>query len=145
MAAHGNVLDGQFHMHRGWRIHLVPLVAGGLTFAAAQSWLLAVSTGSGTADPGWFLNGREAGLALLTTVALVSALIAAFRPGSWIAGAAAFTAGAAIALTIVLFSIGAGTIFPIVIALGTVVLAGAVFAGAGVGWLLRLAWTRRTS
>jgi hypothetical protein len=141
-------------MQRGWKVPFVPvpfvpvpfapLVVGALTFGVTQSWLLAASSGAGTADPGWFMNGREAGLAMITTIALVSALLTAVRRANWLTGAAAFTAGAAGAMTIVLFVTGPGTIFPIVMAIGTVVLAAAAFAGAGLGWLLRTAWTGRT-
>jgi hypothetical protein len=149
MAAPGSTLDRSVAMQRGWKVLLVPatlapLVAGALTFGATQSWLLAASSGSGSADPGWFLNGREAGLAVITTIALVSALLTAIRRANWLAGAAAFTAGAVGAMTIVLFVIGPGTIFPIVIAFGTVVLTVAAFVGAGLGWLLRTAWSGRT-
>jgi hypothetical protein len=149
MAAPGNTLDQSVAMQRGWKVlfvaaPVVPLVAGALAFGATQSWLLAASSGSGTPNPGWFLNGREAGLAMITTIALVSALLTAIRQANWLADAAAFTAGAVGAMTIVLFGIGPGTIFPIVIVFGTVVLAAATFVGAGLGWLLRTAWTGRT-
>ena len=132
-------------MPREWKSHVVPLVAGGLAFAVAQVWLLATSTGSGTPDPGWFLNDQQAGLSVLATVALVSALVAAFRTTRWLASGATFTAGAVVAMTIVLFAIGPGTIFPIVIAVGTVVLAAAAFLGTGLGWLLRRVWVVLTT
>jgi len=124
---------------------MVPLVVGGLTFAITQVWLLAASTGSGTSDPGWFLNGPDAGFAVMATVAIVSALIAALRPATSLEGAVAFGAGAVVAMIIVLFVTGPGTIFPIVIVVGTVVLSVATFVGSGLGWLLRTAWTRVTS
>ena len=72
-----------------------------------------------------------------------SALLSAFRRGNQALGALAFTFGAVVSLAIVLFSLGPGTIFPIVIAVGTIVLAAAAFLGAGLGWLLRWAWTGR--
>ena len=128
-------------MNHSWKVHLLPLMAGGLTFAAVQGWLLATSNGSGP-DPGWFLDEPDAGLAVLTTIALASALVAVFRLTHWLASAAAFTAGAVVAMTIVLFSIGPGTIFPIVIVFGTLVLGMASLIGAVLGWLLRTAWNR---
>ena len=142
MASGGIALDSPAGMP-GWKRQVVPAVAGAVTFGAVQSWLLAASSGSGTADPGWFLNGRDASLAVLTAMALVSTCLSAVRQGNQALGALAFTVGAVVSLTIVLFSIGPGTIFPIVIAVGAVVLAGAAFLGAGLGWLLRWAWTGR--
>ena len=126
-----------------WKRQLVPAAAGAVTFGAVQSWLLAASREAGTADPGWFLNGRDAGMALLTAVALVSALVSAVRGRNHAVGALAFTVGAVLSLVIVLFAIGPGTIFPIVIVFGAIVLTGATFLGAGLGWLLRTAWNRR--
>jgi hypothetical protein len=46
-------------------------------------------------------------------------------------------AGGIVAMVVVLFSIGTGSLFPIVIAFGSVILAGATAVGAGVGFLAR--------
>jgi len=143
MRASGSALDTDGTMHRGWKAPIVPLLAGAMTFGVTQWWLFTTSSGSGTSDPGWFLNGRDAGLAMTTAIACVSAILSAFRRAHWLAGAAAFTIGAVAALTFTLFSIGPGTIFPLVIVFGTIVVAGAALIGGGLGWLLRWAWTGR--
>jgi hypothetical protein len=143
MAAPGNALEGRLAMHRGWKAHVAPFVAGAITFAATEWWLLTASPGSGTSDPGWFLNGRESGLAVTAAIGLLAAVLATVRRSGWLSGAAACAAGAAVAMTLVLFLIGPGAIFPIVIAFGTVVLAGSALIGTGLGWLLRTAWSIR--
>jgi hypothetical protein len=83
----------------------------------------------------------NAGGALAFTAAcvLVAGVLAAGRSRSWLANGIAVAAGAAAAMAVVLFTLpgGPGTIFPIVLLSGTVVLMLSGVAGAGIGAALR--------
>jgi hypothetical protein len=59
------------------------------------------------------------------------------------AGAMALSGGATIAMVIVLFQIGPGNLFPIVIFMGGVFLGIAAFGGMGIGLVLRHVFTRK--
>jgi hypothetical protein len=94
----------------------VGFVAGLLTFAAAHEVeVLKWTAWFGSAHEPWFLNSGRA-VAFTIACLFVSSLIAGWLRLSGVM----FAAGAAIAMTVVLFlkQGGPGTIFPIVIAVG---------------------------
>jgi hypothetical protein len=115
------------------------VVVGALAFVAAHfvvraawPWL-----DSGRGESPWFLNaGRgvaiTAGL-LFLAAALRSGVAAADRRTA-VQHGLDFALGAVAAMAIVLFTIGPGTLFPIVIVIGAVVIAAAALAGALAGW-----------
>ena len=112
---------------------------GALAFLAAHllgravwPWL-----DGGRCEPAWFLNAAGG-------VALTAALL--FLAAALRTGAAAVdrrralqrgidvAIGAAGAMVAVLFAIGPGTLFPLAIAIGALVIAGSAVAGALAGW-----------
>jgi hypothetical protein len=109
-------------------------VLGGITFAAAQLPLLFAPTRSLSRSPGWFLNTGE-GVALVGIALGVTAVIVGFAGG--VRAAVAFALGAVAAMAATLFVIGPGSVFPIVLVVGTVVIGCAVAAGSLVGIGLR--------
>ncbi len=109
-------------------------VLGGTTFAAAQLPLLFAPAQSLSNSPGWFLNTGE-GVAMVGAALAIAAVIVAFAGG--VRAAVAFALGAVAAMAATLFVIGAGNLFPIVLAVGTVVIGCAVGAGSLVGLGLR--------
>jgi hypothetical protein len=96
---------------------------------------------------GWWLNtGRGVALTSLVLALLAAATaVAAPSPPSTrrFQGPAAVWAGANIGLAIVLFRVGPGNIFPIVLAFGAGISALAVGAGSLIGTLARVASRRR--
>ena len=88
---------------------------------------------------GWWLDAGERVVVTLAAVAVVTVLV-----GATGLTAAAFGAGVAGGMTAILFAIGPGNLFPIVIAVGTTLIALAVLAGwsvrAALGWL----WPKRS-
>jgi hypothetical protein len=83
---------------------------------------------------GWWLNS---GTGVLRTVLVLLALglfAALWRSGTPWVRACALWAGAISGTTVLLFSIGPGTIWPIVLASAAAITAGAVFVGAFVGY-----------
>jgi hypothetical protein len=83
----------------------------------------------------WLDSGR--GVAVTTLASLVTTLVA-FR--AW-HNALAFWAAMMVGNTLILFSIGPGSIFPIVIAVGGTLTGAAVAAGWGLRWGLGQAWS----
>lgn len=85
---------------------------------------------------GWWLNS---GTGVLRTVLVLLALgvfAALWRSGRPWVRACALWAGAISGMAVVLFWIGPGTIWPIVLAAAAAITAGAVFGGAGLGFVL---------
>jgi hypothetical protein len=93
---------------------------------------------AGRYDP-WFLNngvavGFAAAMFLLVGI-VVGMRAAARRPfGDAVIDGLNMAGGAAVAMIAVLLSIGPGTIFPIVVVFGAVVVAVSITAGAALGW-----------
>ena len=81
---------------------------------------------------GWFLNSGRGVAAMAIAFALMGALIGFTRRAS-VREAMLAGSGAVLAMIVMLFSIGPGTIFPIVIAFGTAMIAGATAAGTALG------------
>jgi hypothetical protein len=115
-------------------------LAGAVAFAAAQAvlFLMAGQSARPTVDgSGWFLNSGT-GIALMAlAMAVASFIVSMAFPTSLWQGWAAFMGGGVAALVAAVFLLGPGTIFPIVIAVGAVVIAVAALAGASGGRLLR--------
>jgi hypothetical protein len=88
---------------------------------------------------GWWLDAGQRVLATLVAVAVITVFVGA----TW-RKAVAFGAGVVGGMTGILFVIGPGSIFPIVIAIGSTMIAIAVFVGWCAGWSARLAlsWLR---
>ena len=117
---------------------------GAGVFAAAQFALFASSGEPGATDAsGWFLNRGLNVLVMMSAMAAAAAgvtLAATSVPAWYSAGAVA--AGAVVVMAATLFTIGPGSIFPIVIAVGALVLAIASGAGALIGRGVRRAFAR---
>ena len=94
---------------------------------------------AGMKDSGWFLNSGRGVLAVALACAVVGGLIGFGRRDS-MPEATMVASGAVLAMIAVLFSIGPGTIFPIVIAFGAVIIGGATAAGTAVGTAVRCAF-----
>ena len=82
---------------------------------------------------GWWLNSGTGVLRTVLGLLALGVFAALWRSGSpWIR-ACALWAGAISGSTAILFSIGPGTIWPLVLAFAAAITAGAVFGGAFVG------------
>jgi hypothetical protein len=114
------------------------LIVLAATVAASAQWIV---------PTGWWLNtGRGVALTSLVLALLAAAIaVAAPWPPSTRSfhGPVAVWAGANIGLAIVLFRVGPGNIFPIVLAFGAGISALAVGAGSLIGTLARFASRRR--
>jgi len=88
----------------------------------------------------WFLNSGRAAAFTAVCLFVVSAMASAFGSAdqreSLIRGAY-FSGGAVAAMTIVLFGIGPGTIWPIVLVSGAAIVAASGVAGAFIGQTVR--------
>lgn len=88
---------------------------------------------------GWWLNSQF-GVAITTgVVALVSLVVSPTTPGThtWWIRTGGVLAGATVALVLVLFRIGPGTIFPLVIMFGIIPM---LTAATLCGWACRFVW-----
>jgi hypothetical protein len=117
-----------------------PALFGGVgLFLSVQTFLFLTSAPiAGIDDPGWFLNSGRGVAAVALSCLVVGALIA-FGRRAGVREATLVALGAVFAMTAVLFSIGAGTIFPIVLVFGTAIIGIATAAGTVVGIGLRQA------
>jgi hypothetical protein len=104
-------------------------------FLSAPQWPLT------SAAPGWFLNAGGNVATIGCVIAVVAALLAV--RGRWnIGDTIAFGLGVLIAVVGTLFTIGSGTIFPIVIVIGAVVVGVAILVGTSFGYAIHLASVR---
>lgn len=111
----------------------VALLIGAAVFVLAQGWLLEhAAPMAGVEHSGWFLNSGL-GVRVISRTFIVTGILAGLLRHGGLMDAALIAAGAVLAMTIVLFSIGPGTIFPIVVAFGTAAVFGATGIGAVVG------------
>jgi hypothetical protein len=92
----------------------------------------------GIAHSGWFLNSGHGILAVAVTFAAVGALLGLSRRDG-VEQALMLALGALLAMALTLFTIGAGTIFPIVMVFGGVLTVGAAVLGAALGTAARSA------
>lgn len=117
---------------------LLALLSGATLFFAVQAWLFyAVAEISGISNSGWFLNTSRGVATVCITFAAAGALMGLLRSDAHQREATLAAAGGVVAMVIVLFHIGPGTLFPIVLAIGTVMIGGSTAAGLVLGILLR--------
>jgi len=114
--------------------------AGALTFVIVQLYLFATPPYGFEegARSGWFLNSSRGVWSIaygLSSGAAVMSFVANRRV--WLQ--LYFIAGAVIAMTLVLFAIGPGNIFPIVFAFGTAIVLAAVVSGSLAGFVANVA------
>lgn len=126
------------------RAHLVAAVSGAAAFCIGQLPILLASRvdDAPVDDPGWFLNsGRNAGIIAFAVAAFAAALFLHknISPRHFVT----YVAGATLAMAVVLAAVGPGTIFPIVILAGAIVIGAASALGAGLGYAARRVRTRR--
>jgi hypothetical protein len=122
------------HSRREFRA--TAFAAGAAAFGAAH--IVEVLTWRVLFEPGleqtpWFLNSGRAvafAAACLFLTSLLYARMARRAQTTWTAGAVALTAGAVVAMTIVLAVRGPGTIFPIAWTVGALILSAACSAGS---------------
>jgi hypothetical protein len=120
------------------------VVFGALAFAAAHAALRAVWgwADAGRADPAWFLNAGR-GVAVtsgcLFLAAALRAGVAARDAPAAVRDGANFGLGAVLAMAVTLVAIGPGTLFPIALAIGAIVVGASSVAGALGGWACRAA------
>jgi hypothetical protein len=99
---------------------LVPLLTGAVSAAAMQVWT------------GWWLNSGTGVAWTLALLFLLAALVGTQHTLSEWAGPVALWAGSMMGLTISLFWLGPGTIWPIVLLVSSVLTAGTIMVGIGV-------------
>jgi len=121
------------------RPSLLPAVAGALAYGAAQAWLFRWNAG-------WFLEtghgmGAVSGVLAATTLVYVLGSHRAVAPAMLAALAAA--AGASAAMTVTFAAIGFTNIFPILLAIGALVITTASILGGLLGLGLRRVWSGR--
>ncbi len=116
---------------------LVPAAAGFATFLVSQVVMLAASPGPLlTPDsPGWFLNSGHNVTRVMLATALGAALATPYA--DVVLRALAYLGGAFWAMSATLFLLGGSNLFPIVIAIGTVMLSVATVGGTVVGLVVR--------
>jgi hypothetical protein len=122
---------------------LIRIAVGIAAFLAPQVALFVTAAQPPVAiqDPGWFLNAGRNVVTITSVIALVAAALAVRR--HWkIEDTATFGLGTVIAMVGTLIAIGPGTIFPIVIVIGAIVLGLAILAGTAVGYVIQLAGAR---
>lgn len=132
------------------RLEIGNLVFGAVVFVGAHLVLLATWRrwfDPGGAYPVWFLNSGRA-VAVTTAWLLIAALLGALAvpPAPDAVGRRMLSVaiGAVAAMAVVLFVTGPGTIFPIVLAIGAVLVAAPVAAGTYIGALARARPARRS-
>lgn len=121
------------------------LVVGAALFGVIQFLLFrTIAPNPEMQNSAWFLNSGAGVGAIGFTFAVAGALVGVARRKG-LAESMMLTIGAALAMATVLFSIGPGPIFPIVIVFGLVILAIATTTGAVLGMLVRRSSGRPTS
>lgn len=112
------------------------VVIGLVTFAATHLILVAKWTSwfRGQYEP-WFLNTTSAGQFTLACFFVVSLVAGAFATFGWF-----IWVGAVVAMVVVMFvPPGPGTLWPIAIAIGALLLAAAILFGSALGYGIRRA------
>jgi hypothetical protein len=99
----------------------VPLLIGTMSTVVMQGWT------------GWWLNSGTGVAWTLAMLFLCAALVGSRAGRSLWAGPLALWVGSMTGLTIGLFWLGPGTIWPIVLLVSSVLTAGTIVAGIGVG------------
>ena len=120
---------------RGWTVAWV--VLGIAAFLVPQAVLFVITPQSAIKDPGWFLNSGSNVATIGGVIAAVAAVLVV--PRRWrIQDTASFGLGVLLAMVVTLVTIGPGSIFPIVIVVGAIVLGLAILVGTAVGYVLQL-------
>jgi hypothetical protein len=118
---------------------LVYSLAGAVAFAAAQAVLFLIAGQSGCPSmdaAGWFLNSAAGMAAMAAVLAVASSIVGKAVSSPVWRGWTFFVAGGVAALVATVFLLGPGTIFPIVIAAGSTLIAVSAAAGTPVArWL----------
>jgi hypothetical protein len=99
---------------------LVPLLTGAVSAAAMQAWT------------GWWLNSGTGVVWTLATLFLFAALVGSVNVRSPLAAPVALWTGSMTGLTLSLFWLGPGTIWPIVLLVSSVLTAGTIMLGMSV-------------
>jgi hypothetical protein len=124
-------------------------VLGALAFLAAHGVLVAMWQAwfePAGAYPPWFLNsGRAVAFVAVTLVAAsaLSAIVMHVGPTESLGQGSWFGAGAAAAMTVVLFSSSPGTLFPIALAVGAGIAVASGVLGTAAGGALGSSVSRR--
>jgi hypothetical protein len=114
--------------------------AGAFTFVIAQMYLFATAPDgfADSANCGWFLNASRGVWTIAYAVAAGAAAMSFLaHERLWLH--AFYVAGVVAGMTVVLLAVGPGTIFPIVIAIGTVIVLMAVICGSFAGYAVNVA------
>jgi len=86
----------------------------------------------------WFLNSGRAGAVTAAFLFFAGAIVGGFSGGDPLRLGASVGGGAAVAaLVVLLWQVGPGNLFPIVIVIGTIVLMASSCAGSAAGWMLK--------
>ena len=118
------------------------LFLGAATFLAAHAVEVAMWSAwfDGRYAP-WFLNSSRAVALTAASLLVVGAIVAltGFDRQRWLIVGLNLAAGAAAAMIVVLFAVGPGTLFPIAMVIGTLVVGASSVAGALAGAAVRYA------
>jgi hypothetical protein len=123
------------------RPSLVPAASGAITYGAAQAFLFQGNTG-------WFLNtGRGVGtvFCVIAVITTVYVLVSNCSVAPAVLASLALAAGASAAMTLTFAVIGFTNIFPIVLAIGALIMTTAAILGGLLGYGLRRLWSGRTA
>lgn len=123
------------------RPSLMPAATGALAYGAAQAFLF-------HGNAGWFLNtgrgvGAVFGVITATTTVYVLARKCSVAPA--MLASLAVAAGASAAMTVTFAVIGFTNIFPILLAMGALIITTAAILGGLVGFGLRRVWSGQTA
>lgn len=123
------------------RPSLVPAVVGALAYGAAQAMLF-------QGNAGWFLStGRGVGavVGVIAATTTVYVLVDNRSVGPAVLASLALAAGASAAMTVTFAVIGFTNIFPIVLAIGALIITTAAILAGLVGYGLRRVWSGQTA
>lgn len=111
------------------------LVPGGAAAFVAVHYIVVLAwprvVRSQPAMDGWWLNASSTVAAVFAAMAVVSWLVLRRAPKTLATSTVAWLAGTMLGMTLALFAVGPGTIWPIVLVVGWTVLAVSVAIGAG--------------
>lgn len=115
-----------------WRAVLYGAAAFLIAHTIERIWWTSFFASGGAAHSAWFLNSGRAVLFTAISVAVAGLVVGRMVSDrrDLIAGAASAAGGAIAAMIVVLFTIGPGTIFPLVIIIGGALVIAGTFAGA---------------
>ncbi len=107
---------------------------GALVFVAAEFALFhAADGGLGSDSAGWFLNSGRGVVVVGAALAALAVVVGLVGSLPLVPSGSALAFGAVAAMAVSLFVVGPGTIFPIVIAVGTMVITIAIAIGLALG------------